>query len=267
MSTKPPPTHVLEAFGGRGRPQLLSGGQGTTWLCGDLVLKPGVGDVETWLVEVIEGMEQTGFRCADPVRTRGGEVACDGWMAQRRLAGRDADLSDRTTWLPVLEGGRAFHRAVAKVPRPSFLDSRHDWWARADRLAWAEERPAVTGVLAPVARRLATMQAPLGESQLVHADLTGNVMLAAGQPPAIIDISPYWRPPSYAEGVVVADLLMWWGADRHFLEDTAVPVPAVARALLFRLLTTQAMVEAGVAGLDLHDEAARHERATRILGV
>ena len=59
--------------------------------------------------------------------------------------------------------------------------------------------------LADVAARLLAQPDPPDEPQLVHCDLTGNVLFAAGLPPAVIDISPYWRPPSYAEGVVVAD--------------------------------------------------------------
>ena len=53
---------------------------------------------------------------------------------------------------------------------------------------------------------------PLGADQLVHADLTGNVLLTRDAPPGIIDISPYWRPPAYAEGIVVADAMCWHDA-------------------------------------------------------
>ena len=31
--------------------------------------------------------------------------------------------------------------------------------------------------------------------QLIHGDLTGNVLFGDGLAPAIIDLSPYWRPP------------------------------------------------------------------------
>ncbi len=35
------------------------------------------------------------------------------------------------------------------------------------------------------------MQAP---PQLVHGDLTGNLLFHTSLPPAVIDLSPYWRP-------------------------------------------------------------------------
>lgn len=44
-------------------------------------------------------------------------------------------------------------------------------------------------------------------SQLVHGDIAGNVLFAAGQSPAVIDFSPYWRPPGYALAVAAVDLL------------------------------------------------------------
>jgi hypothetical protein len=85
--------------------------------------------------------------------------------------------------------------------------------------------------------RLQPALSPLGPAQLVHGDLTNNVLLTAGQPPGIIDFSPYWRPPEYAEGIIIADALSWHEAPATLLEDVDVPVAAVARGLLFRMLT------------------------------
>jgi hypothetical protein len=79
---------------------------------------------------------------------------------------------------------------------------------------------------------------PTGRAQLVHGDLTSNVLLAPGEPPSVIDFSPYWRPPTYAEGIVVADALCWHAAPPHTLHQVGVPVEAVARGLLFRALTS-----------------------------
>ena len=85
--------------------------------------------------------------------------------------------------------------------------------------------------------RLQPALSPPSPAQLVHGDLTNNVLLMAGQPPGIIDFSPYWRPPSYAEGIVIADALTWHGAPATLLEEVDVPLAAVARGLLFRILT------------------------------
>jgi Ser/Thr protein kinase RdoA (MazF antagonist) len=58
-------------------------------------------------------------------------------------------------------------------------------------------------------------------SQVIHGDLTGNVLFDDSQPPAIIDFSPYWRPAAYASAIVVADALVWKRADRQVLDAIA----------------------------------------------
>jgi hypothetical protein len=94
-----------------------------------------------------------------------------------------------------------------------------------------------------------------------------NVLLEPGMAPGIIDVSPYWRPQAYAEGIVLADALCWHGAPRSLLDELGVPVAAVARALLFRALTTQERADAGV-GLEAFDaEVARYEAAATAIGL
>jgi len=109
---------------------------------------------------------------------------------------------------------------------------------------------------------------PLERPQLVHGDLTGNVLFARGQPPAIIDISPYWRPPSYAEGIIVADALAWHGAPASVVNSLGVPVAAAARALLFRMATaTERLSDVGGQDADISDEAERYAVAATSLGL
>ena len=108
---------------------------------------------------------------------------------------------------------------------------------------------------------------PTDRSQVVHGDLTGNVLFAPGLPPALIDLSLYWRSPSYAEGVVIADALCWQGADASVLGLLGVPVEAVARPLYFRMATTNAFAASGSVAVDLKGEARRYERAALAIGI
>ena len=84
------------------------------------------------------------------------------------------------------------------------------------------------------------MRHPVGApSQLIHGDLTRNVLFADGLPPAIIDFLPYWRPTAYASTIVAVDAVVWFDADPHLLVTlAALPDGAqlLVRALLFRLL-------------------------------
>jgi uncharacterized protein (TIGR02569 family) len=77
--------------------------------------------------------------------------------------------------------------------------------------------------------------------QLVHGDLTGNVLFAAELPPAIIDFSPFWRPPPYASAIVVADALVWEGADETLL-DAVAHIPRFPQFLV-RALIMRAVVD------------------------
>ena len=211
-------------------------------------------------------MNPDGFRVAAPVRARDGAWTVRGWTVTRWIPGSEPDYAAVSTWREILTAGRAFHRAVAHLGRPAFLDARRDWWAEADRVAWGERATRFIPEFAALAGRLRGALEPLGTSQLVHADLTNNVLFAPRLPPAVIDISPYWRPPAYAEGVVVADALCWHGAPPSLGRLMDVPVPAVARALLFRMATTNERVRSG-AGADVADEARRYGLAATAIGL
>jgi uncharacterized protein (TIGR02569 family) len=236
-------------------------------VAGDLVFKPGAGDLQEWLAGALADVTPEGFRVAKPVRTRDGAWIFEGWAATGWVEGTEPDYSAVSTWRQVLAAGRAFHRAAAHLRRPGFLDARQDWWARADRAVWGERALRFRPEFAGLARRLQGALEPLGRPQIVHGDLTNNVLFAAGLAPAVIDISPYWRPPEYAEGVVVADALCWHGAPATLWQTVDVSVPAVARALLFRMATTNERVACGADGPDLQDEARRYGLATQAIGL
>ncbi|MFI5042698.1 MAG: TIGR02569 family protein, partial [Acidimicrobiales bacterium] len=69
---------------------------------------------------------------------------------------------------------------------------------------------------------------------------TGNVLFADPLPPALIDLSIYYRPAAYASAIVVADALAWEEATAADLEgviSTSGFGQLMARALLFRIVT------------------------------
>jgi uncharacterized protein (TIGR02569 family) len=87
--------------------------------------------------------------------------------------------------------------------------------------------------------QLAALRRPTkSPSQLVHGDLYGTVLFAGTAAPGITDITPYWRPSSWAAGVVVVDALSWGEADDGLIERWS-PLPEwpqmLLRALIFRL--------------------------------
>jgi uncharacterized protein (TIGR02569 family) len=260
------PAKVLRAFG-VDSPLPLPGGQGTSWRAGGLVLKPEGDPAYEWLAHELSNLQPEGVRISAPVPTVHGEWVCDGWSAKQWVEGSHPDYRQPSTWSDIIQAGRSFHRMVRHLPRPDSLTTRTGPWATADRVAWGDRPSRLHQEFAEVARVLKSASRPLGPSQIVHGDLTGNVLFAPAAPPAVIDISPYWRPPEYAEGVVMADALCWHGASASLLQEVGVSVTAVARALLFRLVTTNELMVAGLATVDLEAEAERYTRAATLIGL
>ena len=217
-----PPDHVLAAFGVEGEPELLPGGRGRSWRVGGLVLKPLDRPAYElpWQAEVLGPVE--GVRIAVPR-----PEAVDGWTAATFVEGRHAP----GRWLEIIAVGERLHRALAHVPRPDgILDGRTDPWAVGDRVAWGEQPfPALADVL----DALEPVTAP---PQLVHGDLTGNVLFHDELPPAVIDFTPYWRPPEFASAIVVADALCWEDAPSGLA--AAVDRQYLLRALIYRAVTS-----------------------------
>lgn len=262
-----PSASVLTAFGAVGTPRPLPGGGGTSWRVGPLVLKPGDGALHQWWGPASAGLTFDGVRVPRPLTSTGGAWSVEGWTATWFLEGDLVDLSQPESWRRVIAAGRRFHEVVAHLPRSPFLVARRDPWAVADRAAWDEVPMDVIPELAGLADRLRRVPDPPGDAQVVHLDLTGNVLASPSRPPAVIDLSPYWRPVTYAEGVLVADVLCHHGATASTVDALDVPVEAVARALLFRLMTASARSRAGALGIDVADDRRRFQAAADAIGV
>jgi uncharacterized protein (TIGR02569 family) len=231
-----PPPDVLAAFGAGAGPERLAGGRETAWLSGDLVLKPLDTSVEEleWQGALFDGLDCGGdFRIA---RLRG---VRDGWCAWEHVAGEHRE----DAWRDVIAVGELFHAAIADEPRPGFLERRTNHWAIGERVAWGE-LPADDFAFIKHVPRLMEVLRPVDEraAQLVHGDLTGNVLFEDGLPPAVIDFSPYWRPTGFASAIVVGDALLWEGADASLLE--AVAHVEDFPQLLIRALIFRAVVDA-----------------------
>lgn len=234
-----------------------------------MVLKPVHGAAEAvevaWLATALVDVSSEAFRLAAPVLSEQGERVVDGWRADRWVAGREGPAG---RWPEVLAVADAFCAAVAHLPRPPFLEQRQHPWARADRAAWGEQALDPPPDVAALATRLRHLTAPPQQPpQLVHGDLAGNVLFHPDLPPAVVDVSPYWRPAAHASAVAVADALVWWGEGPELLavaDETGRPA-LVARALLFRLLVHGELLgEAG--GSTAGDRGlAPFERATAVV--
>jgi uncharacterized protein (TIGR02569 family) len=236
--SSPPPETVLHAFGAPGPLVMLAGGRGNSWRAGDLVFKPLDMDEDglAWQAQVLNSIPCRGFRVAPPRPAGDGRWVVEGWCASQWVAGKH----ERERWSEIISVGERFHSELTRVPRPALIDRRTDPWSIGDRVAW-EELPADPFRRVPHLESLLWLRGPVkARSQLIHGDLTGNVLFAPGEPPAIIDFAPYWRSAAFASAIVIADALCWEGADETLLravdhvEDLG---PHLVRALIYRLVT------------------------------
>lgn len=265
-----PPPPVLSEFGAGEDCRAIPFGEGRSVRCGDLVLKPVDDSVEAeWVAGLLAAIEENGFRVAHPVLGTNGRYVVDGWTASKWLAG---EHGDRPRWMDLWSASRAFHAAIADTPHPGFIDRREHRWAYADRVAWQEAAPRLHPRLTESFERLATALAPIDETpQIVHGDLSGNVLYDLQAPPAIIDISPFFRPVVYAEAIAVVDGFLWYGADltaAKFL-DPRLANQALVRAALFRLIAhSEWMLEQGSASdADADEEPLSGTRPSALHGV
>ena len=240
MTVDLPPDHVLAAFGLTGlRPVPLGSSWEGGWRCGEVVLSMVADHARAaWSAKVRETLFVDGVRLARPVRSTDGRYVVAGWRADTFVTGTPEPRHDE-----VVSAAVRLHEATAKLERPRFL-TQPPRCAVVRRRRLHRRRPRGVGgpaaaLAAARARRwrraradgqrsvelinqLAALRRPTrSPSQLVHGDLYGTVLFAGTAAPGITDITPYWRPASWAAGVVVVDALAWGEADDGLVERWA----------------------------------------------
>jgi len=255
VTTVEPPEHVRATFGLlEVTPESLGDWEGG-WRLGDVVLSPVADHARAaWSAKVRETLDVDGLRLARPVRATDGRYVVSGWRADTYLTGRPQARHDE-----VLSVSLRLHTATAVLERPRFLAQppaspghEVDVFVAADRAVW-EAVPMRTlranGAVAQTSSdgrhsleligQLSTLRKPVrSPAQLVHGDLFGTVLFAGVGTPGLTDITPYWRPATWAAGVAVVDALSWGGADDGLVErwsDLPEWPQMLLRAVMFRL--------------------------------
>ncbi len=227
------------------------------WLCGDVVLSAVADHARAaWSAKVRETLEVDGVRLARPVRSTDGRYVVSGWRADTFIEGTPEPRHDEV----VSMSGAAPRRDLAARPSPGSSSNppvapwaEVDVFVAADRAAWekiplrsAKGAEQLETPSPPDGRKslelitgLATLRKPVtSPDQLVHGDLFGTVLFAGALAPGITDITPYWRPASWAAAVAVVDAISWGGADEALIgrwEDLPEWPQMLLRAVLFRL--------------------------------
>lgn len=217
--SEPPSSDVLRAFGATERPMRIAEGQGQAFRSGNVVLKAAEDDEMTnWIAEFYVTANCDGFRLPTPIISNRGGFVSEGWQAWEYIQGQHI----RGRWDEKIEVCTRFHRAIADIPRPPFFDrlDQNNPWVIADKAAWDELEFEHHPVIAPAVEQLRKCPYKVNErSQLIHGDFGGNILYSHGFPPAIIDFSPSWRPAEVAIGILIADAIVWEGADESLIDE------------------------------------------------
>ena len=232
-----------------------------------VVLKPADSAREgRWFAEVYDGLAGPGFRVPRPVRALTGDWVALGWTAYRWVPGAAADWAGVSPrWPGMVAVSRALSAALIGVSVPPWRATVENPWTIGDEVACGERDPGPllgpgAGPLAGQVRRLLAALRPVDlPSQLVHADLAGNVLFADRLPPAVIDFSPLERPAGLPLVIVAVDTLMWHRASPEvlgYLSGEPELGQLLARALVYRLVT-EIVRHAGTAGVDAAARAAQ----------
>ncbi len=229
----------------------VPGGSASLWRCGDLLLKQLDREslehhdsltILPWVAETLASIQPQRFRLSAPVKTASGEfLTRRGWTAWRWVDGRRALAGDIGSCVPALV---AFHQAIQKKEVPASVRVNESPYGRADRMAWGDPPAVVHPVLAKTVGALYAARRPVTglHDQLIHGDPNGgNMLVAPGLPPALIDFAPLFRPAEYA----VAMFALWVGPREgvdtplHAIEGVAEWEQMLIRAALRMMLIVQ----------------------------
>ncbi|NTW13878.1 MAG: hypothetical protein HGA31_02510 [Candidatus Moranbacteria bacterium] len=243
---KIPSLSITKAFGSDEVPYLLHGGQEETYRSGDIVLKPVADESETnWSGETFgQPVELDNVRIPNAIRSVRGNWSEDGYCAWSFLEGsvREGRYAEK------VKAADSFHALTESFPRPDFIAKRKNVWSVADKMTWGEIPWDVDGELSAFVEPLRAKLAPIDlPDQVIHGDLSGNFLLHDTLPPAIIDITMYFRPAAFAKAVILTDSV--WDREpfmeRAVFDDVPHLQQLAIRATLWRILSQSEQLKDG----------------------
>lgn len=255
MSQTPPP-NVLDAFGAEGSLIHVPGGRGLCYRTSqNILLRPSDDGKESEYIAILckslLELRPIDYRVPRPIPASGfpARYVCSSWTAWEYLKGK---ATPQGNFDILMRACRAFHADAMGLAteKPLFLSTRQDRFTQADLVTWEEKKledveeinSDVMATIQTTLDQLLKLRQPFRQeitNHLIHGDLTGNVLFDSenNSPPAIIDITLYWRPVDYAEAIIVADGLIWLNEDRKLVEMFGTDhtrIQLLVRALYWR---------------------------------
>lgn len=230
---------ILKEFGIEGVGIDLLGGQSTSKRYGDIVIKP-INDVaySNFISQVFGDLQAMGYRISRPIQSRNGQYVVEGYVANTYEPG-EQDLSRVEDLLDISE---KLHNDLKKMPMDGMPEFDNPW-AKAQQVLWkGQEIPSNWHKSSRelVIKLLDELEVLELSSQLIHSDLSGNVLFHETLEPLVIDFSPTFAPCEYANALAVCDNIAWGDSPMSSLEllrPVDLYKKVIKYAVAFRVMT------------------------------
>lgn len=216
----------------------LSGGQNTSILSGNVVIKP-IDEPEKycWLAEELNHVRSAKIFIANPILNNDKNYLYKGYGATKYIKCHYHPNKLRQK----MKAAEEFHRIVKGIKKPERFDTWVSPWSEATKIAWQENELPKTNdeIVDSILKNIVNeYRAILLEKQFIHSDLAGNILFQYFRP-VIIDISPEFRPIEYAHTLLITDSIAWHGASIKSLKllkyEESLKRQLILRAVMFRL--------------------------------
>ncbi|MCM3038119.1 hypothetical protein M3201_00180 [Paenibacillus motobuensis] len=241
---------ILNSFNLSGDIIPLIGGQNTAARVGNAVLKP-VDDRHhgEWLLNIIYNLKPQGYRLSKPIKSIYGTFVYRGWACTQYEMGKDTKgrIEEK------LQISRLFHQDLSSINFQDFPYTENPW-SKGHRIAWqidelSRDLPREIQEIIISLLRIVSLKKQYN-TQIVHGDLSGNILFDEVLSPLVIDFSPTIAPVEYAEAILVCDCIAWQGSkvsEIDLLPNDKLYREMIIRAIIFRL-TVSAILSKGNIG-------------------
>lgn len=237
--------NIAKLFGSDEEPILLTGGQGNTYKSNNIILKPTSNQTESEeLSELVKKAPPSEkLRIPKPIKSSNNNWVEDGYVAWEYLEGKD--LKDN--YEQKLQICDWFSEIFKNIEKPDFIEKRNDAWAIADRVTWGEIEKEYGKEFQEIINQVKSILIPIAiPAQIIHGDISENIISDKKDSFGVIDITIYWRPRDYAKALLIVDGITWESADLNiyaFVKDLPEIKQLLLRAGLRRIIENPEHVE------------------------
>ncbi len=220
---------ISKLFGSDEEPVLFLDTHGV-YRAGNIIIKPILEKIESEeLAEIINQLPVSEkIRIPKPIKSINGNWIEEGYVAWTYLEGKEVG----GRYKDKIEVCDFFTKIFQDVSKPKFIEARNNPWAIADRVTWGELKIQYEEKFQNIINVIQPILKPNNLSyQIIHGDITRNIIFNEKEFPGVIDLTLYWRPKDYAKALLIVDAITWEDTNLD-VYNLVVDVPEINQLLL-----------------------------------